>query len=1203
VLSGTRSNFDGKNGVDAIYADFSNATAPFIWDNSDTTVSYTFADGSTVVNVEGMLLATGSGDDVINNANPNSGNDYIDTGAGNDIIYAGAGSDTLTGGTGNDLLFAGLKDNNQDKFIYNMNQNSGNDVIMEFQNGTDKMVLLDDGLNASFDYYAEISPLNEEDTLITFKHGFSGTVKLIGVKSVDVGADDFEVIKSPTPLPPPVPEPPPVSPPVNDPTLPGITEKYPFLTLAMFSDAAYRGSGEIAKLSNLGWNFKAIPYGDYEKSSPYIEIGDAAALLGVRGDSLVVSFRGTDNPTFDLSGDLMGWFAPSLYYESYKYFFEEIKKYVNNHNEIKNVYVTGHSLGGALATLYLSDDDVGGGYYKSKGLDVFGAAFEAPEVFPNTFKTLRDDIPYYRFEVAKDIVPDVIDILEFGLLSGILNKIINIPFVKDGGFINSTITPLLYSSLRNTFLTISGDIILTKMEQFLVKQLVPIFEKTVIKIIGDTITPVTTWEGLFDRLIGYSPGKQINLLTTDSVLDYAGSFSTLHYNQYLTSLKMLDDVGVLDDFDFASNTKNISNNLAKGTDVITVIPNSGKSITGDMGGFFGEFVVAESYTEDDLMVGTNANDTLIGDGGGSISGTNDLFYVGLGNDTVYGHQTWDDNGGIDVVAYKFADTLIAQNNMNSGYVSGDLRHDVDAAFDTNGGINKTNVNLDGSPDMLADIEQLHFVDTASDLPNLLARGDGNDVIDGKGGNDYLFGGAGDDILTGGSGSDRIHGGNGWDTAKFTDGNYHFEIKEFSLQATNTATNEVDALYSIENLQVNGENTTTTAALNLSNNDLLKMYAPILSLKADDYMPTKIEAFLDHAILFDTDYVNDPIAFGAKIGTVNSTVYNFDGLDSSYTVSTSLSQPDVVAGKLDSTNKYYLDLISDSQHKDTNPGGTTEGGDWASSSDEKTQFSLNPNFNPKTIDDAYGAAVYSRAVDKGSSLYLQYYFFYLENDWTNYTQVTGGFHEADWEFMQVEIDKNTYLPIQFETSTHLGYSQVKNPFDADVSHAGNHIVAYPADGGHGTYLTQGEHYFLSYFGTDKRFDEKLLIPDSLNMTGTNIENGNGQSWDINGKAQQSYELIDIASNPFAEKWLNLDVQWGNDTTITPISNPPISPSHNLDNRWNAPDSWLASKTLVDSDLYEKVGTDIKLAGLPSGQMEMGFLFAGTPLADLGHFDLV
>jgi Ca2+-binding RTX toxin-like protein len=44
----------------------------------------------------------------------------------------------------------------------------------------------------------------------------------------------------------------------------------------------------------------------------------------------------------------------------------------------------------------------------------------------------------------------------------------------------------------------------------------------------------------------------------------------------------------------------------------------------------------------------------------------------------------------------------------------------------------------------------------------------------------------------------------------------------------------------------------------------------------------------------------------------------------------------------------------------------------------------------------------------------------------------------------------------------------------------------------------------------------------------------------------------------------------------------------------------------SDLYEIDGNphgNVKLAGLPSGDMEMGFLFAGTPLQNLGHFDLV
>ncbi len=226
---------------------------------------------------------------------------------------------------------------------------------------------------------------------------------------------------------------------------------------------------------------------------------------------------------------------------------------------------------------------------------------------------------------------------------------------------------------------------------------------------------------------------------------------------------------------------------------------------------------------------------------------------------------------------------------------------------------------------------------------------------------------------------------------------------------------------------------------------------------------------------------------------------------------------------------------------------------------------------------------------------------------------GGFHEADWEFMQVEIDKKTLLPVDFSTSTHLKESQVRNPFDADVNHAGNHVVAYVADGGHGTYLTKGTTDFDSSspgdgfgygLGKDVRFDDKLLIPDSF-TSGVVIKNNAGQLLDITAKTQQTYKLIDLSTDLFAKQWLSMDVMWGRDyDVLSPISNPPGSPQYNEDKRWNSPDSWLQSKTLVDSDLYQvDKNSDVQLTGLPSGQIEMGFLFAGTPLANLGHFDLV
>jgi len=95
---GTR--YAGRDGIDAFYADWSDATSAIVWDNDpDSTITL---QGAELSGLECLLLVTGNGDDVIRNTKVNT-YDYIDTGAGNDTIEAGGGNDTMIGGLGNDF--------------------------------------------------------------------------------------------------------------------------------------------------------------------------------------------------------------------------------------------------------------------------------------------------------------------------------------------------------------------------------------------------------------------------------------------------------------------------------------------------------------------------------------------------------------------------------------------------------------------------------------------------------------------------------------------------------------------------------------------------------------------------------------------------------------------------------------------------------------------------------------------------------------------------------------------------------------------------------------------------------------------------------------------------------------------------------------------------------------------------------------------
>ncbi|MFZ4526239.1 MAG: DUF4347 domain-containing protein [Chlorobium sp.] len=697
-------------------------------------------------------------------------------------------------------------------------------------------------------------------------------------------------------------------------------------------------------------------------------------------DQIIMELAALVNNTSIIKTDSYYWIQQDEHYELFKPLLEEIKNYVENKdNSIKNVYVTGHSLGGAMATWYMTDNYNGGAYLQNNGIQVTGISFAAAGAVVNSKAEERKIVAgeqYYRFEVARDVVADVTQIA-------------------------GAVSPS-----------------------------VPVYST--------------------------QPGKQINFQTTTDIAAYKESATQLHnMANYTDVVNLFSSSGLLEDIIFLLARTHIAVPDASGyydpivmlsLSDLAIIGDGGKlgvEITGDNGASVAEWSgYAEKYSENDIIVGTSGNDILIGDGDGSIQGTNDMFYLGKGTDKIYGHQTGDDNGGIDTVSYKFSDTFIAKGSLKDCTISGDLSHAIDTMLDISqhwGGLDTTVINIDGSLDTLTDIEQLHFIDTPSDSINLLAGTSGNDIINALAGNDYLFGGAGNDTFIGGKGNDRIHGGDGIDTAIFDAGSYTFKVINFALEVQNVQTREIDTLYSVENITI--DNVTKSAN----------------------------EAFWIGSAAFTGQQVYvSPLS--EKLLTMFAPAFGYTGTDADNLTVYGRTVQDT-SGKITAL-QYELREIDDYLNPDDH---------WY------VELLLGDDYLPKSI---------ATLIDEASNALVD--------------------------------------PM----------AQVRNIWDIDVQHISNHPYVYLNLGKAGAYITP------------EITPTQRLIP--INQ---GIKNG----------------------TPYTLKFEGF-----NDT--------------DFDYRSNSD----TNDDIDKSDLYEIDGNphgQVQLVGLPSGDMEMGFLFAGTNLQNLGHFDLV
>jgi Ca2+-binding RTX toxin-like protein len=134
------------------------------------------------------IVRGGNGDDIVRGG---SGDDDVRGGFGNDYVKGGEGNDTVNGGQGDDILAGGRGD---DVFVFDghWGEESGQDVVLDFTDGSDLLMVRNTGPLTLID--------TPEGVILMAASGAS--MQLLGISSADLDASDFmgaapELIRAP----------------------------------------------------------------------------------------------------------------------------------------------------------------------------------------------------------------------------------------------------------------------------------------------------------------------------------------------------------------------------------------------------------------------------------------------------------------------------------------------------------------------------------------------------------------------------------------------------------------------------------------------------------------------------------------------------------------------------------------------------------------------------------------------------------------------------------------------------------------------------------------------------------------------------------------------------------------------------------------------------------------------------------------------
>ncbi len=542
--------------------------------------------------------------------------------------------------------------------------------------------------------------------------------------------------------------------------------------------------------------------------------GNAAAFVARSKDAIVISFRGTNDTGKFYSPDMRDWTLKPYHYELMRPLVEAVEQYIQTHG-IHKVYVTGHSLGGAMAIKFMDDHANGSFGANYEGVTFAAPSYALPIGLPDSRMTL--------IEIEGDIVPD------FGGNNGR-----TIHFVGDKtnnsdtayhsmdyyrqmvDSVDNVAWNRIISESGNQYVYIGGQMV--SVNSFIVDGLQSGGENLPASgIDGAGNNELTDPPSLLTNYNIFYGGRGVDALTGGGAkeLMLGGSGNDILYGNGDAD-RLFGDVGddiLIGGVDLDTMIGGIGNDsysVDNAGDIVTESVNQG---TDDVSS---EITYTLPENVENLVLngvspingtGNNLANIIIGNiYANQLNGQagNDTLNGGAGNDTLTGWSGADimiGGSGNDAYFVENASDVVTENlNEGTDVVSSRLTYTLP--------VHVENLILTGTTTING---------TGNDLNNVITGNGAANQLNGQAGNDTLNGGAGNDTLTGWSGADIMIGGSGNDTY-FVENAGDIVTESLSAGADTVSSRITYTLpANVENLTLTG-----TTAINGTGNDLVNV---------------------------------------------------------------------------------------------------------------------------------------------------------------------------------------------------------------------------------------------------------------------------------------------------------------------------------------------------------------------------------------------